>query len=257
MTKHWLSGGRACRGSGVNGPLARKSKWVSPDRSPTERRVRRATCARHRLQAVGYINKAGGILGQQITLEQGDDVSDPKQGVSGWLSNLVGDGVKFVVGHFNSGVTISRFRRLCGKRHLVHHPVGQRHPQDHRAQALGRVPYLRPRRPARHAVGLCGARQPQGQEDLGRSRQDDLRQRACRRRARQHAQNSGVKEVLYEGVNTGEKDYLAIVSKIKEFGRRVPRCGAACRPRVALIVRQMRDQGLKTIMDCRQPVAPP
>ena len=26
----------------------------------------------------------------------------------------------------------------------------------------------------------------------------------------------GVKEVLYEGVNTGEKDYSAIVSKIKE-----------------------------------------
>ena len=33
-------------------------------------------------QAVDDINKAGGILGQQITLEQGDDVSDPKQGVS-------------------------------------------------------------------------------------------------------------------------------------------------------------------------------
>jgi branched-chain amino acid transport system substrate-binding protein len=56
-------------------------------------------------QAVEDINKAGGILGQQITLEQGDDVSDPKQGVS--VSNkFVGDGVKLVVGHFNSGVTI-------------------------------------------------------------------------------------------------------------------------------------------------------
>ena len=28
----------------------------------------------------------------------------------------------------------------------------------------------------------------------------------------------GIKEVLYEGVNTGEKDYSAIVSKIKESG---------------------------------------
>src|ERR1700747_209067 len=56
-------------------------------------------------QAAEDINKAGGILGQQITVEQGDDVSDPKQGVS-VANKFVGDGVKFVVGHFNSGVTI-------------------------------------------------------------------------------------------------------------------------------------------------------
>ena len=28
----------------------------------------------------------------------------------------------------------------------------------------------------------------------------------------------GLKEVLYEGVNTGEKDYSALVSKIKQSG---------------------------------------
>src|SRR5580700_9250977 len=56
-------------------------------------------------QAAEDINKAGGILGQQITVEQGDDVSDPKQGVS-VANKFVGDGVKLVVGHFNSGVTI-------------------------------------------------------------------------------------------------------------------------------------------------------
>ena len=38
-------------------------------------------------------------------LEQGDDVSDPKQGVS-VANKFVGDGVKFVIGHFNSGVTV-------------------------------------------------------------------------------------------------------------------------------------------------------
>ena len=56
-------------------------------------------------QAVDDINKAGGILGQKVVLETGDDASDPKQGVS--LANkLAGEGVKLVVGHFNSGVTI-------------------------------------------------------------------------------------------------------------------------------------------------------
>ena len=53
-------------------------------------------------QAVEDINKAGGILGQKIEVELGDDVSDPKQGVS-VANKFVGDGVKFVVGHFNSG----------------------------------------------------------------------------------------------------------------------------------------------------------
>src|ERR1700742_3560901 len=56
-------------------------------------------------QAAEDINKAGGILGQKIEVEIGDDVSDPKQGVS-VANKFVGDGVKFVVGHFNSGVTM-------------------------------------------------------------------------------------------------------------------------------------------------------
>jgi branched-chain amino acid transport system substrate-binding protein len=49
-------------------------------------------------QAAEDINKAGGILGQKIEVEQGDDVSDPKQGVS-VANKFVGDGVKFVIGH--------------------------------------------------------------------------------------------------------------------------------------------------------------
>src|ERR1700683_547844 len=56
-------------------------------------------------QAAEDFNKSGGILGQKIVIEAGDDVSDPKQGVS-VANKFVGDGVHFVVGHFNSGVTI-------------------------------------------------------------------------------------------------------------------------------------------------------
>src|SRR5579862_32518 len=56
-------------------------------------------------QAVTDINAAGGIFGKKITAEFGDDVSDPKQGVS-VANKFAGDGIKFVIGHFNSGVTI-------------------------------------------------------------------------------------------------------------------------------------------------------
>ena len=56
-------------------------------------------------QAAADINKAGGILGQKISVSYGDDASDPKQGVS-VANNFSGEGVKFVIGHYNSGVTI-------------------------------------------------------------------------------------------------------------------------------------------------------
>ena len=58
-----------------------------------------------RKPAVADINAAGGINGEQIKLSVGDDVSDPKQGIS-VANKFVADGVKFVVGHFNSGVSI-------------------------------------------------------------------------------------------------------------------------------------------------------
>src|SRR3712207_2275086 len=56
-------------------------------------------------QAVEDINAAGGILGQKIQVVIGDDVSDPKQGVS-VANKFASEGVKMVVGHFNSGVSI-------------------------------------------------------------------------------------------------------------------------------------------------------
>src|SRR5215468_6865155 len=56
-------------------------------------------------QAVEDINAGGGILGQKLVLTIGDDRADPKEGVS-VANKFAADGVKFVVGHFNSGVTI-------------------------------------------------------------------------------------------------------------------------------------------------------
>jgi branched-chain amino acid transport system substrate-binding protein len=57
----------------------------------------------------------------------------------------------------------------------------------------------------------------------------------------------GIHEVLYEGVNTGEKDYSAIVSKIKEAGADYLMWGGL-HTEGGLILRQMRDQGMKTVM---------
>ncbi len=53
-----------------------------------------------------------------------------------------------------------------------------------------------------------------------------------------------MKEVLYEGINIGEKDFSALVSKIKASGADLVYWGGL-HTEGGLIVRQMRDQGVK------------
>jgi branched-chain amino acid transport system substrate-binding protein len=54
----------------------------------------------------------------------------------------------------------------------------------------------------------------------------------------------GLKEVMYEGINTGEKDYSALVSKLKQANVDVVYFGGL-HTEAGLIIRQMRDQGMK------------
>ena len=56
-----------------------------------------------------------------------------------------------------------------------------------------------------------------------------------------------IKPVLYEGVNTGEKDFSAVISKIKASGATYVMWGGL-HTEGGLIVRQMRDQGVKATM---------
>ena len=105
MKKYWLSGLLLAAGLAFAGAASAQIKIgvAGPITGPN------ASFGAQLMQGVGQaaedFNKTGGILGQKITVEQGDDVSDPKQGVS-VANKFVGDGVKLVVGHFNSGVTI-------------------------------------------------------------------------------------------------------------------------------------------------------
>jgi len=56
-------------------------------------------------QAVADINKAGGVLGQKLVLEIGDDACDPKQARS-VAEKLASSKVQFVAGHFCSSSSI-------------------------------------------------------------------------------------------------------------------------------------------------------
>ena len=194
-------------------------------------------------QAVDDINKAGGILGQQITLERGDDAADPKQGVS-VASKFVGDGVKFVVGHVTSGVTIPASEVYSEHGILM--------------ITLATNPKVTDR-------GLWGVFRAMGRDDqqgllwaeLVRDKLKDKKiavvhdnttyGKGLAEAALDAMHKFGIEEVLNEGVNTGEKDYSAIVSRIKASGADYL-MWAGVHTEGGLIIRQMRDQGMNTVM---------
>ena len=244
MTKHWLSGVALLAALAFSGAASAQIKMgvAGPITGPNA--AFGAQLVNGTQQAVDDINKAGGILGQQITLEQGDDVSDPKQGVS-VANKFVGDGVKFVVGHFNSGVTIPASDVYSENGILFITPSATN------PKVTDRMLW--------DAFRTCGRDDQQGMvwAELARDKLKGKKIAVVHDKttygkgladaALENMHKMGVKEVLYEGVNTGEKDYSAIVSKIKESGADYLMWGGL-HTEGGLIVRQMRDQGMSTVM---------
>src|SRR3954471_19053239 len=195
-------------------------------------------------QAVEDINAAGGINGQKLQVVVGDDVSDPKQGVS-VANKFAAEGVKFVVGHFNSGVSIPA-SQVYEESGIVQVTPASTNPQF-------------TERGMWNTFRTCGRDDQQGavadgylaekfkgkkvavvhdKTPYGKGLADET----------QKAMNAkGLKEVVYEGINPGEKDYSALVSKLKQSGVDVVYYGGL-HTEAGLIIRQMRDQGLNAPM---------
>jgi branched-chain amino acid transport system substrate-binding protein len=192
-------------------------------------------------QAVEDINAAGGIMGQKIAVSTGDDVSDPKQGVS-VANKFVGDGVKFVVGHFNSGVTMPASEVYAESGILMVSPsatnpkITERNlwntfrtcGRDDQQGLVASAWIIKNMKSKKIAIVHDKTTYGQGLAD----------------ETKKGLNKGGVKEVLYEGVNLGEKDFSALVSKIKASGADLVYWGGL-HTEGGLIVRQMRDQGVK------------
>jgi branched-chain amino acid transport system substrate-binding protein len=195
-------------------------------------------------QAVADFNAAGGILGQKITVTYGDDVSDPKQGVS-VANKFASEGVKWVVGPFNSGVTMPS-SEVYQENGIVQITPSATNPKV-TERGMWNVFRTCGRDDQQGAVaGAYIAKNFKGKKvaivhdktTYGQGLADETKKAMTK---------AGMKEVLYEGVNTGEKDFSALVSKIKAAGADLVYWGGL-HTEGGLIVRQMRDQGLKTVM---------
>ncbi|AMS40268.1 branched-chain amino acid ABC transporter substrate-binding protein [Aminobacter sp. NyZ550] len=192
-------------------------------------------------QAVADINAAGGINGEQIKLVVGDDVSDPKQGIS-VANKFVADGVKFVVGHFNSGVSIPA-SEVYAENGILEITPAATNPQfterglwntfrtcgrDDQQGAIAGAYLAEKFKDAKIAV--IHDKTPYGQGLADETKK---------------AMNAaGLTEVMYEGVNIGDKDFSALIGKMKEAGVTIIYWGGL-HTEAGLIIRQTADQGLK------------
>src|SRR6202140_2665012 len=192
-------------------------------------------------QAATDLNAAGGILGQKLTVQFGDDVSDPKQGVS-VANKFAADGVKFVIGDYNSGVTIP------SSEVYQENGILQITPASTNPTVTERKMW--------NIFRVCGRDDQQGAvagayivkhfkgKKIAIVHDKTTYGKGLADETKKAINQAGVTEALYEGINTGDKDFSALVSKIKAAGADLVYWGGLF-TEGGLIVRQMRDQGVK------------
>lgn len=195
-------------------------------------------------QAAADINAAGGVNGEQIKIELGDDVSDPKQGIS-VANKFVADGVNFVIGHYNSGVSIPT-SEVYAENGILQITPASTNPKfterglwntfrttgrdDQQGQIAAKY-ILDNFKDAK--IAIVHDKQPYGQ--------------GLADETKKALNAAGVTEVAYEGITAGEKDYSALISKLKAQGTTFIYYGGY-HPEAGLIKRQMHDFGLDATM---------
>ena len=195
-------------------------------------------------QAVADINKAGGVLGQQIVLEIGDDACDPKQAVS-VANQLAGKGVKFVAGHFCSSSSIPASKVYAEEGVLQISPASTNPTFTDKGdwntfrtcgrddqQGLVAGNYMAKEFPNRKIAIL------HDNSAYGKGLADETKK----------ALNAkGVKEALYTAYTPKERDYSALVSRLKQAGVEVIYVGGY-HTEAGLILRQSKEQGMKATL---------
>nr|WP_246180091.1 branched-chain amino acid ABC transporter substrate-binding protein [Microvirga thermotolerans] len=194
-------------------------------------------------QAVADINAAGGILGQKLEVVLADDVSDPRQGVS-VANKLASEGVKFVVGHFNSGVSIPA-SEVYAENGMVQITPASTNPKF-TERGLPTVFRTCGRDDQQGAVAGAFILENYKGKKVAVVHDKTPYGKGLADETRAVINKGGLKEVLYEGVNPGEKDFSALVSKLKSTGVDLMYWGGL-HTELGLIIRQMRDQGLGTV----------
>lgn len=195
-------------------------------------------------QAVEDINAAGGILGEKLVLQVEDDAGDPKQAVS-VANRLAAAGAQFVIGHQNSGASIPA-SDVYAENGMLQVTPASTNPKfterglwntfrtcgrdDQQGTVAGN--YLTKNFSGKH-VFLVHDKTPYGQGLV--------------EEVKKTINAGGLTEVGMEGISVGDKDYSALIAKIKEAKADVIYFGGVY-TEGGLILRQLRDQGSNIAM---------
>ena len=192
-------------------------------------------------QAVADINKAGGVNGQQLVLEIGDDACDPKQAVS--VANQMASRKEvFVAGHFCSSSSIPA-NKVYAEENILQISPASTNPKltDEGGWNTFRV---------------CGRDDQQGivagkylatefkGSKIAILHDNSAYGKGLADETKKSLNANGVTETMYAAYTPGERDYAAIVSRMKQAGVNVIYIGGY-HTETGLIARQAQEQGMK------------
>ncbi|GJE28263.1 branched-chain amino acid ABC transporter substrate-binding protein [Methylobacterium organophilum] len=192
-------------------------------------------------QAVADINRAGGIVGQKIQLVVQDDAGDPKQAAEA-ARRLAAAGVRLVVGPLDSGATAAALPIFEEAGLLAVTPGATW--ASLTARGAGRLFRLAGNDAQQGAVaGAWLAETFQGRPvailndktGFGRSLAED---------AARVLRSRGGREALFEGINRGDKDFPALIGRMRAAGVEAVYFGGLA-PEAAMLVRALREAGLQ------------
>ena len=196
-------------------------------------------------QAVADINAKGGVLGKKLKLIIADDACDPKQAVAA-AGKLAAQKVALVAGHFCSGSSIPSSKVYAEEGIVQISPASTN-------------PKLTDERAGPNVFRVCGRDDQQGEvagkylatkfkgKKVAILHDKTAYGKGLADETQKYMNKAGLKEAMYEAYTAGEKDYSALVSKMKQANVDVVYVGGY-HTEAGLIVRQMRDQGMKSVL---------
>ncbi len=195
-------------------------------------------------QAVADINARGGVLGRQLVLELGDDACDPRQAVS-VANQLSGRRVAVVAGHYCSGSSIPASKVYAEEGVLQISPAST----NPRYTDEG----------AWNTFRVCGRDDQQGlvagthiaRAFAGRKvavlHDNSAYGKGLADETKKAMNAAGLQEALYAAYTPGERDYNALVSRMKQAGVEVIYVGGY-HTEAGLILRQAKEQGMNVTL---------
>jgi len=195
-------------------------------------------------QAVKDLNAAGGVLGKKLALDVEDDACDPKQARS-VAEKIASAKIPFVAGHYCSSSSI---------------PASE-------AYADGNVLQITPastnplftERKLWNVARVCGRDDQQGLvaadyiakfykgKNVAILNDKTTYGKGLADETKKALNKVGFTEKMFESYNKGDKDFTAIVSRMKRENIDLVFVGGY-HQESGLIVRQMRDQGMQTVL---------